>query len=123
MKYLAIFLLSSVAFAQDNSKTYSTCMDMSGGVTANMVECTQNELVVWDKKLNAAYSSTMKTLSPFQKKKLVDAQRLWILFRDASCAFYTNPEGGTLQQVQYIDCLLTATKTRAIDVEALRNDL
>jgi uncharacterized protein YecT (DUF1311 family) len=122
MKYFAIFLLCGAALAQDNSKTYSACMEKSGGVTINMVECTHNELTLWDKKLNATYSVTMKTLSPFQKKKLVDAQRLWISFRDASCAFYTDPDGGTMQRIQHVDCLLSATQTRTKELETLKND-
>lgn len=45
------------------SKTYSQCMEQSGGVTAAMVECITAEYKRQDTRLNQAYKALSKDLS------------------------------------------------------------
>lgn len=101
------------------SKTYSQCMEKSDGVTAAMVECITAEYKRQDAHLNQAYKALAKDLSAARKKQLQEVQRAWLKFRDANCAFYDDPDGGTLARVLSNECMMTLTAQRAKELEAL----
>jgi uncharacterized protein YecT (DUF1311 family) len=111
--------LSSAAEA-DMSKEYSTCMDKSNGVTADMLDCISAEMNRQDALLNERYKRLMSKLSENRKKSLVEAQRAWIKFRDTNCNFYG--EAGSIAQVAVNGCLLEATVDRAKELEKLIPD-
>jgi uncharacterized protein YecT (DUF1311 family) len=46
-------------------------------------------------------------------------QRAWLKFRDANCAFYDDPDGGTLARVLSNECMMTQTAQRAQELEAM----
>ena len=98
--------LSAGAQATDDgySTTYSACMDESGGVTMNMLDCMGSEAEQQDARLNENYKAAMQALTPAQQTQLRDAQRLWIKFRDADCA---------LLGINSASCFLDMTKQRA----------
>ncbi|WP_076998268.1 lysozyme inhibitor LprI family protein [Variovorax sp. KK3] len=102
------------------SKQYSACMDKAGGVTAGMIDCIGAEVQRQDAKLNAAYKALMSSVVPARQTQLRDAQRAWIKYRDANCAFYLDPDGGTLARVEANDCVLTSTAARAAELERLK---
>lgn len=107
------------AHAQDSnlSKQFSACMDKSGGVTQSMVECIVAETQRQDARLNKAYKALMADQRPERKKQLQEVQRAWIRFRDTNCAFYFDPEGGTMARVNSNDCMMTMTANRAKELE------
>ena len=125
-KTLSITLLMAcapyAASAQDAglSKQHAACMDTSGGTTMGMIECITAETQRQDARLNKAYKAVMADLSPARKKQLLEAQRAWLKFRDANCAFYDDPDGGTLARVNANDCVMTATATRASELERFK---
>jgi uncharacterized protein YecT (DUF1311 family) len=112
--------LSTEAMAYDieTSRDFDVCMDQSDGVTQSMVECIDAEVRQQDARLNRAYKELMASLSPPRQTQLRDAQRFWIKYRDANCAFYYNPEGGTIVRIEAGQCLLTTTATRAKELES-----
>ena len=116
---VAVLISSSGAFADDGllTKNFSVCLDKAGGVTASMLDCIGAELKTQDARLNGAYKKLSAQLNPARKKQLVAAQRLWIQYRDANCAFYADPDGGTMAGVSASDCLLQATASRAKELE------
>ena len=57
------------------SKTFTSCMDKSGGVTVEMIDCMNAELVRQDAKLNAEYTLLMGSLSAERKTQLRSTQR------------------------------------------------
>ena len=123
---LSAFMLvgaCSVALASNTEDLYtgrySSCMDKSGGVTVEMIDCIDEELVSQDGRLNGAYKKLTKELSAARKAQLVAAQRLWLQFRDANCAFYWDPDGGTAAAVASRGCVLSETATRAKELENL----
>jgi len=63
----------------------------------------------------------MSALSPGQKKHLQEAQRLWVKYSEANCAFYYNPDGGTSARQGSIQCEIDARASRAKELEDLRN--
>lgn len=112
------------ASAQDKNeltKLYATCMDKTGSTTEGMIGCIGAELKRQDTRLNTAYKAVMADLSPARKTQLQEAQRAWIKFRDANCAFYFDPEGGSLARVSANDCMMSSTAARARELEGFKS--
>lgn len=108
-----------VASAQDShlSKKFDACMDKSGGVTMDMIDCIGAEFERQDVRLNKAYKSLMTNLTPERKKQLQEAQRAWIKFRDLNCNFYHDPDGGSIARVNANSCMMRMTADRAKELE------
>jgi uncharacterized protein YecT (DUF1311 family) len=104
----------------DMTKQYLDCMERSGGITADMLECINKETARQDTVLNDKYKRLMSRVSNERQKLLLEAQRAWIKFRDANCSFYA--EGGSIAQVAANDCFLQATVDRAKELERLTPD-
>lgn len=102
------------------SKAFGACMEKSGGVTANMLECADAEFKVQDQRLNKAYRELSAGLNAKRRRDLVEVQRLWIRFRDMNCAFYEDPDGGTAAAIAASSCSLQLTATRAKELEDLK---
>lgn len=102
------------------SASFATCMDKSGGVTAEMHACISEEHARQDQQLNRNYQVLMAELTPARKKQLQTAQRLWLQYRDANCNFYADPDGGTAAGVAAADCVLQMTASRAQELADLR---
>ncbi|SLM30827.1 conserved exported hypothetical protein [Desulfamplus magnetovallimortis] len=99
------------------SSQFSKCIDDSGGVTAAMLDCINQEHTLQDARLNKAYKKVMSQLTPERQKELKDAQRAWIKYRDANCNFYFDPDGGTAASLSGRDCFMTTTASRAEELE------
>jgi len=108
----------------DLSKEYSDCIDKaSQGATAEMFECSGEELDRQDARLDNTYKKLMSKLSPDRKKALLKAQRAWIKFREANCEYWFDPHGGTAARMNASGCLLTMTATRAKELEGMLEGL
>jgi uncharacterized protein YecT (DUF1311 family) len=112
--------LAASAHETGLSKPYAACMDKSGGVTMGMIECITAEHQRQDLLLNKAYKALMAGLPAPRKAQLQQAQRAWLNYRDANCAFYDDPGGGTLARVNANDCMMTATAERARELESFK---
>lgn len=110
-----------MASAQDSnlSQKFDACMDKSGGVTIDMIDCIGAEIERQDVRLNKAYKSLMANLTPERKKELQEAQRAWIKFRDLNCNFYHDPYGGSIARVNANSCLMAMTADRAKELDNL----
>lgn len=118
---LAVLLIgaaAAVAQEENLSQTYYDCMEKSGGVTQNMLNCIHAETERQDDRLNAVYKKLMANLRKAQQERLKKAQRLWIQYRDANVEFYGDPEGGTLARVTAASTFLQMTADRADELEA-----
>ncbi len=105
-------LAAAPAHAQD-------CANAADQMTLNI--CADKEHKAGDAKLNAAYGEIMKRLAgdDATKKLLQTAQRDWIAFRDAECAFQTSAaSGGSIQPMLVSLCLATLTQDRVTQLEA-----
>lgn len=107
----------NVSAADDGySATYTSCMDASGGVTMDMLNCMGSETEQHDARLNQNYKAAIQALDKGQQNQLRDAQRLWLKFRDADCALLGSLTGGTIDSVNRASCFLDMTKKRADDL-------
>lgn len=104
--------------AGEYSRQYESCMTQAQSTTAT-VGCIGDEVEIQDKRLNKAYQALMPTLKPERQKKLRALQRQWLQFRDTNCAFYLDPEGGTITRITESHCILDMTASRADELEAL----
>lgn len=112
-------LAASHAADPELSKQHSACL-AKAAATTDMVECITAENKRQDARLNTVYNALMATLSTARKTQLRDAQRAWLKYRDANCAFYFDPDGGTMARVAANDCVLSATADRAVELERLK---
>ena len=124
--FIACFMLcclshSAVADEEKFSKQFTACMDGSGGVTVDMMNCIGEETKRQDVLLNSAYKAVMNKMSPTRKKQLQEAQRAWLKFRELNCNFYADPEGGTLDMVTANSCFMSATAARAKELDGFRD--
>lgn len=121
---VALACTALAASAQDAalSPQFASCMDKSGGVTMDMIDCIVAETSRQDARLNRVYKAAMGSLSAERKKQLQTAQRAWIKFRDANCDFYYDPDGGSMARVSANACVLTSTANRAQEIERFNLD-
>jgi uncharacterized protein YecT (DUF1311 family) len=93
------------------------CIDKD---TATAVACQERETRIWDELLNKAFQDARAHLDSAAGGALKDAQRAWIIFRDAKCAVSEKEyEGGTMATIMVADCKRTETGRRAIEMQAI----
>lgn len=109
---LMFALIPALSLAQDVPDEASQC----DGSTLDMVMCIAELRDQWDARLNAAYKAVMASESAAQRNALRDAQRKWIAYRDANCAYYAGGEG-TIARIEAAMCDYSTTKDRATELE------
>jgi uncharacterized protein YecT (DUF1311 family) len=85
--------------------------------TADMLECADDEFSAADKKLNITYGNLLKTLDAEGQRKLKDAQRVWIKFRDLNADFAGDSmRGGSAEPLVIIGerTQMTAERTKQL---------
>jgi uncharacterized protein YecT (DUF1311 family) len=120
----ALLLATSAALAASEtemSQEYSSCVDNANAATPALIDCALAETKRQDARLNENYKRLMSKLTEERKDTLLEAQRAWIKFRDANCAFWDDPAGGQNAAVTAKECNLTMTADRASELE-LAND-
>lgn len=113
-------VLASPAWAGDPCKDAIT--------TSEINQCGQSEHKAADRKLNAAYQAALQRVQsqieePEQRKDtrqaLVEAQRLWVQFRDKDCgAVYSLWQAGTIRGAMYWGCMTARTQQRVVELES-----
>ena len=99
------------------SGEYQTC----DGSTLDIIDCVYGLRDKWDGRLNAAYRQIMNGETERQKKALRDAQRKWIAYRDANCAYYAGGEG-SISRIGAAVCEYALTRDRARELEMMGNN-
>jgi uncharacterized protein YecT (DUF1311 family) len=96
--------------------TSGPCQNGEGAeTTIGQVACLNVERTLWEQHLTAVNADLLEELSKPSSAKLVTAQRAWLAWRDAKCAFdATVYEGGTLAKVVQAHCLMRETGLRAV---------
>lgn len=115
--YISLSLIVNSVNAEKTNSQLDTCMDKASGVTVNMLNCIGAETQRQDKKLNTMYQNVMKLLTNENKERLKKAQQIWIKYRDANCAFYADPDGGTMASIIGANCVMDMTTQRAKELE------
>ncbi len=114
---LSISVLPVYGATEPNKNvTFNACIDKSGGVTSDMLNCISAEYGRVDKQLNASYKRLMAVLSPDLKKRLQETQRLWLKYTEANCDFYMRQGDGTSATLNASSCALEARSKRAAEL-------
>ena len=93
---------------------YAACLDASGGVTVEMLDCAAVELAWLDSRLNGHYGEAMGVLPAEQRLALRDLQRAWMRYRDLDCSFLNGQAlAGTSGLLLRSSCLVEKTRERA----------
>ena len=75
--------------------------------------CAGEDYQAADARLNAAYQKLISSDDADGKRLLQAAQRAWIAFRDAECAYTTaGSEGGSIHPMEVSQCLTELTEQR-----------
>ncbi len=110
----------AVAAASKPAAAATTDACQGAMTTSAMAECTAAENKAWDQRLNKAYEALKTRIDAGQRTPLLDAQRLWIRYRNANCGFYGMSEG-TIGRVDAAECLRRVTRARACELEGARH--
>lgn len=89
------------------------------GITPYMRRCSWYHAIASDIELNTAYQQLLKKLHGTRgKERLLKAQRAWLAFRAAHCAFHASSwEGGTGHSVTVNGCEGSMTEQRTKELE------
>lgn len=119
--FLVAFMVTFPAHALD-CKNATNTLDMN--------ECAAVEQKAVESRLNGVYQRVMKELDkPGEdlekysevRKKLLEAQRAWIRFRQADCdAMYAHYSGGSMRNLVYLDCMRSRAEKRIKELEEYR---
>ena len=96
---------------------FEKAMDKTEGVTVNIRNVQGEAYSRWDKELNRVYGELLNKFNDEDKKKLKEAQRAWVKFRDAESdllwaeALYGGA-GGTLAPVAVSDAARMIVRQR-----------
>lgn len=110
---LAAMLQASVAQAQD---CFQAAKDQR-----SLDECAGQQFAAADKQLNDDFREIQKRLGEGadSRKKFIEAQRAWIAFRDAECAFQTSGVAeGSLYPMALAQCKTSLTTDRVKQFKA-----
>jgi len=89
-------------------------------VTSDLTQCLDLAWEKADAALNGTYGQVQRALAMEDRKRLVEAQRLWIEYRDATCdAEYRLYKGATAGPATRLACL--EAETRAREASLLRS--
>jgi len=81
--------------------------------TVDMKQEASRTFEVSDKAMNDAYRKLMGILNEVGKKRLIEAQRAWIAYRDAQAGFDSHHfDGGTLEGLEQIGAMNMLTQER-----------
>ncbi|MFP4974978.1 lysozyme inhibitor LprI family protein [Paenibacillus sp. CN-4] len=87
------------------------------GTTASMREAAAEEYTRWDTALNEIYAELKHQLSKSAMDKLRQAQREWILHRDATAKKESAEfRGGSMEPVQYVSTQARVTQERCYEL-------
>ncbi len=108
----------TASFTQCIGTASNLCQEQPDGAsTLGIVACNQREQAWWDQWLNDTYNQLKDTLAADVFASLKAAQRAWLPYRDAKCAFvYEIWKDGTIRNVLASSCLLDETAHRATDL-------
>lgn len=109
---LAALLAAAPAAAQSE---FEVCGQE--GSTVGIAGCLLRRAEIWDRRLNEAYGALQRRITPEQRDMLRTAQRLWISYRDANCAFYA-AQDGSIRQIGHAECVRATTEARARELDA-----
>ncbi|WP_292343918.1 lysozyme inhibitor LprI family protein [Mesorhizobium sp.] len=108
-----LFLSASLVLLATVPAAWGQECDRSDDSQSMMTICANTDYEAADAKLNAAYKDLVGGNDEKANKLLQTAQRAWIAFRDAECAYSTaDSAGGSIHPMEVSQCLTELTNER-----------
>jgi uncharacterized protein YecT (DUF1311 family) len=97
--------------------TVAVCNELTN---QGMLSCASKNYQIADKALNVNYKVAIKSLSAEDKMQFKEAQRAWLVFRDAYCnGIYNEIFPGQEAGVEKATCLWRLTHDRVLEIKLL----
>jgi uncharacterized protein YecT (DUF1311 family) len=90
------------------------CSDKDG--TIALSSCYSERADAWQKRLDAAYPTTLRFVKGPQRDALRRAQSAWLKYRNSTCEFYALTPG-SIRYIQGAYCMLDLNRSRALELE------
>ena len=117
MKKIKMITILFVCFTFSNSFSETNEYNGKCGLAISMdefIKCLDNELQLYDKKLNSIYRDLMKS----NNKTLKISEINWVKFKETDCDFIASTVNEGLYYIPvYKVCLINKTKSRIIDLQ------
>ncbi|RWC13464.1 MAG: DUF1311 domain-containing protein [Mesorhizobium sp.] len=115
---VAIFAIAAGLFLTMPAARAAAVDCAAAKTQADLATCTTANAASADAGLNAVYKALAARLAPADLKRLRDAQRAWIPFRDKECAFRTQPyaDGSVYSSLVGV-CKAELTKARLAQLQ------
>ncbi|RWA66053.1 lysozyme inhibitor LprI family protein [Mesorhizobium sp.] len=108
-----LFLSASLVLLATAAAAWAQECDRSDDSQSMMTICANTDYEAADAKLNAAYKDLVGGNDEKANKLLQTAQRAWIAFRDAECAYSTaDSAGGSIHPMEVSQCLTELSNER-----------
>ncbi|AZO27475.1 lysozyme inhibitor LprI family protein [Mesorhizobium sp. M1B.F.Ca.ET.045.04.1.1] len=108
-----LFLSASLVLLATAAAAWAQECDRSDDSQSMMTICANTDYEAADAKLNAAYKNLVGDNDEKANKLLQTAQRAWIAFRDAECAYSAaDSAGGSIHPMEVSQCLTELTNER-----------
>lgn len=119
---LALLFLTAPAMAEEDELApgFDRCMEQSGGVTTEMLNCLQQAYEYWDARLNANYKKARQACKSSSdpkacSDKLLKGQRAWVQYKEAFTDLVQLPnEGGSMARLNSMSFLTGETRRQAL---------
>jgi uncharacterized protein YecT (DUF1311 family) len=99
---------------------HKTCLGQSHGITVEMNNCMDAEFVRMDRRLNASYQATLRSLSSAKSQRLRTDQRSWLATRQEICLNELKDvadAGGSRYSILSRSCNLRELRRRILWIE------
>jgi len=87
--------------------------------TKDMQQCQSAKVGVLERRLATVYGQAVAVLAPDQQRKLRDAQRHWVEFRQADCRVFYGNTSGTIAIIEGGQCMIDRTQVRIQNMQTL----
>jgi uncharacterized protein YecT (DUF1311 family) len=113
------------AFSQPPTKSYkidtilNKCIDKTNGGDISIISCLQKAEMNWDAELNKTFRLLLSKLDSSDQRKLREAQRQWIIYKDKEIKFFTDVYGkqdGTMWNLSISDKRMQLIRQRTVEL-------
>jgi len=113
---LAIVLAAAAAGHAQAATEPPSCLDTATS-QMQLSACAATMADAADQRLNKAYGEVLRYVDGRDRSRLIAAQRAWLAFRDADCAFWRG-SGGTSGPMNHQMCIAARSDARAKELDA-----